>query len=202
MVQVAPLEAVISISGRVVDIFFQKKSTSMESTIKVVARMHSNQFFCREFKCHLTDVLPVPSTGVRSMIRKEMEAHIVSQKFSCTTCQSLMLGLRPMSLAPSRASDDCSYIMIEECVDIFCIPCRYKAAAKQLAVVAPDVAAQCAIEHMAAQQRVAQSVIERMATEQRVAAQSVIERMAAEQRVAAQSVTERMAAEQRATQSV
>ena len=137
----------------------------------------------------MTDVLPVPSAEIRSMIRREMQAHIVSQKFSCATCQSLMLGLRPMSLAPSRASDDCSYITIEECVDIFCIPCRYKAAAaEQLAAVAPDLAAQCAIEHIAAQQR--------------VAAQSVIKRMAAEQRVAAQSVTERMVAEQRATQCV
>ena len=160
----------------------------MECTVKVVARMHSNQFFCREFKCHQTDVLPVPSIEVRSMIRGEMQAHIVSQKFSCATWQSLMLGLQPMSLAPSKASDDGSYIMIEECADIFCIPCRYRAAAEQLAAVATNVAAQRMIEHMAAQQR--------------VAAQSVIERMAAEQRVAAQIVTERMAAEQRATQCV
>ena len=119
--------------------FFSEKNTLMECTVKVVARMHSNQFFCREFKCYMTDVLPVLSTEIRSMIRGEMQAHIVSQKFSCATCQSLMLGLRPLSLAPSRASDDRSYIIIEECVDTFCIPCRYKAAAEQLAAVASIV---------------------------------------------------------------
>lgn len=167
----------------------------MECTVKVVARMHSNQFFCREFICPMTDILPVPSTEVSGMIRREMQAHIVSQKFVCATCQSLMLGVRPMSLAPSKAVYDGSYLLIEECADIFCIPCRYTA----LPMVGTEQLAEFAL---ATENVAAQRVVEHMAAEQRVIHQRVSEQRTAAQRMAAQIVTERMAAEQRATQSV
>ena len=110
---------------------FAKKYKSMDCKLKIVARMRNNHFFCREYKCCMTEVLPVLSAEMHNIIRSEMEAHIVSQKFTCPTCQSLILGMRPMALAPSKACDDGSYITIEECVDLFCIPCRHQQIAAQ-----------------------------------------------------------------------